>query len=151
MSSSGFKLASHGRKNLINISRMRAQFNSGISSALSNIGKKNVATAISLIRNGEKTGQVYYRRKGRRRFLHQASAAGEAPANFTGRLIRGMDFKVSGSRFMKFGNRAPYSGFLELGTRKMSKRPYLIKAIEENEGYAFSQLANGPASKMGIK
>lgn len=151
MADSGFRLGSRGRKHLEKIARMRALFASGIQSALTDIGKKNVKTANDLIRNGEKTGRVYLRRRRGRLVSHQASAAGEAPANFTGQLIKGMGFTVSGFRFMKFGNRAPYSAFLELGTRNMFKRPYLIKAIQENEGYAFGRLSSGPASKMGIK
>lgn len=149
MSMAGFRLMN--RANLSGLSRARGFFSSGIQSALTDIGRRNVKTAREFIRDKNKNGVVYNRIRNGRRVRHQASAPGEAPASFTGFLIKKMAFEVSGHRFMKFGNRAPYSAFLELGTKNMAKRPFLIKAIKENEGFAFSALASGPASRMGLK
>tara|TARA_R110000772_G_C13310322_1_gene440404 strand:- start:13455 stop:13904 length:450 start_codon:yes stop_codon:yes gene_type:complete len=149
MAMSGFRLMTRGELN--RISKARGFFSSGIQSALTDIGRKNVKTARELIRDKKKTGRIYTRTRNGRRVRHQASAPGEAPANFTGFLIKQTAFEVSGHRFMKFGNRAPYSAFLELGTKNMAARPFLIKAIKENEGYALSSLSSGPASVMRIK
>ena len=149
MAMSGFRLMS--KREFHRISRMRHFFSSGIQSALTDIGRRNVKTARLLIRDKNKNGRIYTRRRGGQRIRHRASAPGEAPANFTGLLARETGFEVSGFRFMKFGNRAPYAAFLELGTGNMEERPFLIKAIKENEGYAFSALSAGPASKMGIR
>ena len=146
---SGFRLISKGELRML--SKARHFFASGIQSALTDIGRRNVKTARLLIRDKNKNGRIYTRRRGGRRITHRASAAGEAPANFSGLLARETAFEVSGFRFMKFGNRAPYSAFLELGTKNIEPRPFLIKTIKENEGYAFSALSAGPASKMGIK
>ena len=149
MASSGFTLMD--RQPLLQLSRAKHLFASGIQSALTDIGRRDVKSARTLILDKNKTGTIYTRRRGGRRVRHQASAPGEAPANFTGMLIRETGFEVSGFRFMKFGNRSKIGFWLELGTTRMEPRPFLIKAIKENEGYAFSSLAAGPASKMGIR
>lgn len=149
MAMAGFRLMSRAQLN--GLSKARGFFATGIQSALTDIGRRNVKTARELIRDKAKTGRIYIKTRNGRRVRHQASAPGEAPASFTGLLIKQTAFEVSGHRFMKFGNRAPYSAFLELGTKNMAARPFLIKAIKENEGYAFSALSAGPASVMGLK
>ncbi|MEK0324941.1 MAG: hypothetical protein QQN63_04485 [Nitrosopumilus sp.] len=149
MAQSGFTL--NNRTAINQLSRMKDLFASGIQSALTDIGRRDVKSARAMIKDKNKTGRIYIRRRGGQRIRHQASSPGQAPANFTGLLARETAFEVSGFRFMKFGNRADYSAFLELGTSQMEPRPFLIKAIKENEGYAFSALAAGPASKMGIR
>jgi len=149
MAKSGFTLMD--RQAIHQLSRMKDLFASGIQSALTDIGRRNVKAARALIINGNKTGIIYTRRRGGQRIRHQASAPGEAPANFTGMLAKSTGFEVSGFRFMKFGSRSKIGSFMELGTKHIKPRPYLIKAIKENEGYAFSALAAGPASKMGIR
>lgn len=97
------------------------------------IGKDLVSSASKSILKKPKSGRVYLIRRGGRLRRHQASAPGEAPANFTGNLRRSLDFIVQGSKEMTFGADADYAKFLELGTRKMEKRPYLIKSINDNE------------------
>lgn len=149
MAKSGFTLMNSHAIN--QLSRMKDLFASGIQSALTDIGRRDVKSARALIINGKKTGIIYTRRRGSQRIRHQASAPGEAPANFTGMLVRETGFEVSGFRFMKFGSRSKVGFWMELGTKHIEPRPYLIKAIKENEGYAFSALAAGPASKMGIR
>ena len=77
-----------------------------------------------------KTGIIYIRkdRLGRRR-RHQASAAGESPANRTGFYRRSVDFSVQSVKQLAFGNSAEYSGFLEVGTSRMKARPGLGNAV----------------------
>jgi len=149
MAKSGFTL--NNREPLIQLTRAKHLFASGIQSALTDIGRRNVKSARALIINGPKTGIIYTRRRGGQRIRHQASAPGESPANFTGMLAKETGFEVSGFRFMKFGSHSKVGFWMELGTKHIQPRPYLIKAIKENEGYAFSSLAAGPASKMGIR
>lgn len=81
-----------------------------------------------------KTGIVYIRkdRLGRRR-RHQASAAGESPANRTGLYRRSVGFIVQGSTQLVFGDSAPYAGFLETGTSRMAARPGLGNAVRASE------------------
>ncbi len=149
MAMAGFRLMS--RAEFTGLSKARGFFASGIQSALTDIGRRNVKTARELIRDKNKNGRIYTRIRNGRRVRHQASAPGESPASFTGLLIKQTAFEVTGHRFMKFGNRAPYAAFLELGTKNMAKRPVFIRAIKENEGFAFTALSSGPASRMGIK
>lgn len=103
----------------------------GIRRAYYFIGKDLVDDAQQVIIRGPKTGKLY-RIKGRKK-RHRASSPGEPPANRTGRLQRSIDFAVKGSTSLEFGAGVMYAGFLELGTSKMEERPYLIKAIENNE------------------
>lgn len=68
---------------------------------------------------------------------HTASKAGEPPANMTGRLKNSLAFNVTGSNEIRFGAGGEDSGviyakFLELGTKKMAKRPFLVKSINDN-------------------
>lgn len=80
-----------------------------------------------------KTGIIYIRkdRLGRRR-RHQASAAGESPANRTGLYRRSVGFIVQGTQ-LAFGDSAPYAGHLETGTSRMEARPGLGNAVRASE------------------
>jgi len=80
-----------------------------------------------------KTGIIYIRkdRLGRRR-RHQASAAGETPANRSGFYRRSSGFIMQGTQ-LAFGNSAPYAGFLETGTSRMAARPGLGNAVRASE------------------
>lgn len=65
---------------------------------------------------------------------HQASAPGEPPAKKTGELERSLFTRVTASDSLFYGADAPYASFLEKGTDIMEARPYLSKAIRDNEG-----------------
>ncbi len=115
----------------------------GIRRAFYFIGKDLTKEARRSIIEGPKTGRVYIRRVNGRRRRHRASAPGEPPANFRGRLQRTVDFLVKGND-MEFGaggksvkgKLVNYAGFLELGTPKMAKREYLIRAIKKRRKQA---------------
>ena len=85
-----------------------------------------------LIRNTAKTGRLYG--------THRASAQGEAPANRTGRLARSANYKVRNWQQASIGESVDYAKFLELGTRKMIKRPHLIAAINNKAGDTYTRL-----------
>lgn len=77
---------------------------------------------------GQRSGEVYGD--------HQASAPGEPPAVDTGNLrasITGLvdDKGVTIRGFV--GSNVEYVRYLELGTEKMTKRPFLIPTILENQ------------------
>jgi hypothetical protein len=83
------------------------------------------------VANGPKTGRIYNRRG----VEHQASAPGEPPATDTGALIAsiGSDAAIVGDTIDGYVRaKAPYAIHLELGTRKMAARPFLVPSIEEN-------------------
>lgn len=64
---------------------------------------------------------------------HQASAPGEAPAVDTGQLLRTILFEA-GNNTLEVGSAggAPYSEFLEDGTKNMEPRPFLQPAVDKN-------------------
>jgi len=108
------------------------------------IGKDLVKDANKLIMAKPKHGKLYLLRRNGLTRLHRASAPGEAPANFTGSLRQSIDFDVVGADRMQFGVKqrfqqrqgtpdgVKYGKYLELGTRKMSERPFLLPVIKKN-------------------
>lgn len=61
--------------------------------------------------------------------IHRASAPGQPPAEDTGATYRNIHVKrlTSGRYRIRFGGSA---GYLEVGTRNMKARPYIIPAIQ---------------------
>ena len=89
-------------------------------------------TAKENIQRRAMTGTVYKRRG----VTHQASAKGEYPATDTGFLVANIGHttvKHEGTKYVaKVFSGAPYSKFLEFGTRKMGERPFLQPSLERN-------------------
>lgn len=116
---------------------------SGIRKAWYDLGKDLKQDAKKFITDPPKTGRVYTRRVNGRIIRHQASAAGESPANMTGNLRNSVGYNVSPSNEITFGagnNEVPYAKRLELGDSKVKQRPYLIRSIDANEGEAYQHL-----------
>ena len=91
--------------------------------------------AVQAVQKGPKSGLVYFTGKVR----HQASAPGQAPATDTGNLVRSINWNVEArSLVADVFAAAPYAVFLELGTRHMAPRPFLVPALEssQNKGLA---------------
>ena len=86
-----------------------------------------------LIMERPKHGRIYYR-FGRK---HIASAPGEAPANWTGKLRKSVGFSVRRDE-VEYGYKIFYGKFLEEGTYKMKPRPGLRKAYENKIGSAIN-------------
>jgi phage gpG-like protein len=97
--------------------------------------------AIAGIEGGPKTGRVYDTRfwidgqgrvrRGEARVPHQASAAGQYPANDTGRLagsIR-MELPAVGNMVGRVGTNVAYGPMLEFGTSRMAARPWLLPSF----------------------
>jgi HK97 gp10 family phage protein len=104
------------------------------------------------IANGGKTGRVYKRRG----VAHRASAAGEAPATDTGRLVNSIQSYVNKVQknvlegFVVAGRGlAKYAAWLEFGTRNISPRPFLFPAAEKNKAWIMQRLRQSLAD--GIK
>jgi HK97 gp10 family phage protein len=120
------------------IERLGKLNNKGIRYGFYLAGKSLVREAKRLINSPPKTGRLYWvyvgsqGRRLKKPRLHQASAAGEAPANITRKLRDGTDFRAHSSNILEFGNTVKYSKYLELGTVKMAPRPFLIKAIKND-------------------
>lgn len=85
--------------------------------------------AVSAILSPPKSGKVYKRGT----VSHQASAPGEAPANDLGRLANSGIPTLDNNQLvgtLRFAT--SYAAALELGTVKMSPRPYLLPAFIKN-------------------
>lgn len=130
------------REYLKDLSQHDEMMKNGYRRAFYDIGKQLTAYTRDIIKKGPKTGRLYYIAGRKRR--HRASAAGEAPANLTGRLRKGVGFNVSGWDQMEFGDRVYYGKFLEEGTKKMKPRPHLSKSVNYNEPYAEQKLGLEP-------
>lgn len=114
---------------IIGIRRSVKGFRRGVRNGLFQIGRENVKHARKLIQEPPKTGRIYS--IGGKR--HQASAAGEAPANRTGMLKKSVGYRVRASHQVEFGDEVLYGKFLEEGTRRMSPRPHLITTVNAKE------------------
>lgn len=101
--------------------------------AFYDIGKDMREEVRRLIKETPKHGRIY-RRNGRK---HIASAPGEAPANWTGKLRRSVGFSVRRDE-VEYGYKIFYGKFLEHGTWKIKPRPGLRKAYENRIGYAIN-------------
>jgi hypothetical protein len=113
----------------------RGSVYNGMILGLGDIGKNIKDTADKGIKDPPKTGRVYSIR-GRR---HRASAPGEYPATFSGRLARELGFEVVGLR-MRVGSSTPYSRFLQqtdgptknASFTKIAPRPFLTNSHKTN-------------------
>ena len=88
---------------------------------------------------GNRTGRVY--RVPGTKTLYTASAPGEPPASRTGTLRNAITFRVNkakmeafvGPRLLGEDPKKQYPVWLEFGTKKMSPRPFMAPALEENK------------------
>lgn len=110
--------------------------------AVEETAKAVVETAQHAIENPPKTGHIY--KYGPEPLPHQASAPGEAPANWTGALrdsIKSEMVEETATHVIARvtageGLRYPYARYLEFGSPagKIAARPYFYPAADENVG-----------------
>ncbi|PNX51996.1 MAG: hypothetical protein BV456_00960 [Thermoplasmata archaeon M8B2D] len=124
------EITREGQKNIDNLSKVPQACLNAMRQSLYEIGKMLVKQTSDNILHTKKTG-ILYRYKSRR---IRASAPNEFPANRSGRNRKSIQFHVLGKRSMIFGADAPYSKFLEDGTRKMESRNFLLRTIKETTG-----------------
>ena len=139
---------SNNKEVMITISNITPSTLVGIRKAFYFLGKDLRRTSSDLILEKPKTGRLYRLKRNGRIVKHRASAPGEAPANFTGSLRRSIDFDVVGGDRMEFGVKSEfenrkgtpagvdYGKYLEEGTPKMEKRPFLITSLTKNQANA---------------
>lgn len=134
------------RKNrlvIIRIRGLKSQMNRGIRQGFYLLGIKLVKDTKKDILRRPRSGIKRVISTARRRRRHTASVPGEAPASVSGRLWRSLDFKVSGSREMKFGYDSTaesdegfqYGKYWESEAPVSKLRPGLLINIEKNRGY----------------
>lgn len=79
------------------------------------------------IMDTRKTGRIY--RFGK--VIHQASAPGEPPATDTGNLVNSINSEKVRQMLHRVNVHAEYGPYLEYGTSRMSPRPFLNPAFED--------------------
>lgn len=94
------------------------------------VGKELVKRTTDGMKSGAKSGRVYARKGGG---TYQASAPGEYSAVVTGRLLRSVNYQVSGAQYIRFYATAGHAGYQEYGTSKMAARENLKRAIQESD------------------
>lgn len=106
--------------------------------ALKASGEKVRGEAIQSILGGGKTGKLY-KRGGK---FHTASAAGEAPANDSGRLAGSIHTVKSGNEALIIAGRGQvkYARMLEYGTKNMAERPFMYPALEKSKAWIIKRL-----------
>lgn len=106
--------------------------------ALKASGEKVRGEAIQSILAGNKSGKKY--KRGAK--IHTASAAGEAPANDSGRLAGSIHTIVSGDEALIIAGRGQvrYAKMLEYGTSKMAERPFMYPAVEKSKNWIIKRL-----------
>jgi HK97 gp10 family phage protein len=123
--------------------------------------KKEIATALFVgglkieenaklsIQREVKTGRVYRRRT----VTHIASAAGQAPANDTGRLVNSFNVSQSADQMVvaikSGGATVDYAVSLEYGTEKMAPRPFMKPALEKSRAFIQKRMVTG--IKRGVE
>lgn len=124
------------REVLLRFPGLTDEIRNNLRKSLYDIGEEVKRENKRLIKSKDKTGRIY-KFKGRD---HQASAPGEAPANRSGRLMKSSNYRVRNHQEMSIGEEVLWAKFLEEGTRKMSPRPHLIRAINNTAGVTYNIL-----------
>ena len=87
--------------------------------------------AVKSIQQGSKSGKIYFKTKAK--VKHVSSAPGEAPATDTGALVKSLRFRRARNGAAYVYTNLKYAPWLELGTRTMEPRPFLVPALENNQ------------------
>ena len=85
-------------------------------------------------RNNNPTGRNYHTRASR-------SMPNNPPAVQQGNLLRSIDYERAGTLRRRVGTNLKYGLYLELGTRKMIKRPFLVPALKNSENFIEKQIS----------
>ena len=112
---------------LSDIDKFTTKHEDAVSRGLSKIAFLASSISKRKILSGQKTGRRYKRGE---KSYHTASAAGEPPANDTGRLASSI---VADSKRMEstFSANVDYASHLEYGTKKMQPRPFMRPSASE--------------------
>ena len=118
---------------------VRADLPGKLRAFLQDYGMMAVTAIKRLMRDSKPTGNKYvrkYTREGKKRrsaIVHVASAPGEPPAIDTGHLWGSIEFEPGEegtTQFVDIGTNVEYGLYLEEGTGRMARRPWLLTGIE---------------------
>lgn len=85
-------------------------------------------TAREQIQTGKRSGRLYRKKSGR---IHQASAPGEFPASDTGQLANSI-LSEAVSNGALVGSVVRHGLYMEEGTSRVAKRPWLMPSLQMN-------------------
>lgn len=126
--------SSRTKTTLKDITEAENYFTKGLRKALFEIGLNGLKENARKINNDNRTGKVYFVND----IPHTASSAGQSPSNRTGKLKRGYGYHVRKYDEVEIGNIVNYAKFLELGTRRIEKRPTLVRTMTEQAFWAWN-------------
>jgi len=132
-----FTVTGKTKSAIISAKNMGEMTKGGLKKSMFKIGNYLKDYAVKDLLFKPKGGRKYRVTINGARVTHIASRPGEPPANMTGRLKDSIDFEAVGVSEINFGAgnedfKAPYPKFLEEGTKKMAKRLYLLRSINNN-------------------
>ena len=122
----------------------------GINNAFQNIGKRLVSKSHKLIESTERAPWSYMVKIRGRYVRHHPSLPNHPAAEMTGKLKRSIGFINQGQQLIfgagnKLDGSNPdsvnYAKYVELGTTRMVKRPYLKPSISKNESDSYRDLS----------
>lgn len=128
--------------------RVRQSVANEINKAVYASAQKVATEAKKSILDGKKSGRFYRLRT----VEHRASAAGEAPASDTGRLVNSIQSYATGNgEAITVAGRGTvhYAPLLEFGTARMAARPFLFPALEKSKAWIRQRLAD--ALRRGLE
>ena len=74
-------------------------------------------------------------------YTHTAAAAGQAPNNDNGDLVKSIAAEKVGAAKYHIGSNLPYASWLEFGTKKMDARPWLMPAFRARQNGLISNIS----------
>jgi len=129
--------ASGTKRTVKDISETETYFTKGLRAALFEIGMMGMRESVRKINNDNRTGKIYMVNG----TPHQASSAGQAPANRTGKLRKGYGYHVRKYDEVEVGNIVDYARYLEEGSKRIEKRPALMRTAVEQGTKAWAIIA----------
>lgn len=106
-------------------------------------------TAIKSIQDQSPGKLVNRSRQGGGTRPHIAAAEGYAPNTDTGKLVASIDVEKIKDGEYEIGTNLEYGEFLEMGTKKMRPRPWLIPALDANKNNLLTNI--GKTADIRIK
>ena len=114
-----------------NLTALAGKYGQAIADAAFAGGQLVRGTAIQSIQSTSNGGEVTRSRLGGGQYTHTVSAEGDAPNTDTGRLVSSIQVEVEADDVF-VGSTLECAGYLEFGTTRMTERPWLNPALEQN-------------------
>lgn len=114
-----------------NLAKMAERYGKAVANALYVSGEMVRSTAIKSIQQKSNGEMVTRYREGGGSYQHMASAPNSPPNTDTGALVRSVVVEVQ-REDVYVGSGLEYAPYLEFGTKRMTQRPWLNPALEQN-------------------